>query len=169
MANDCLYEMRIRGTKKEVDRFVECLKADYDYTDGKKPTHKHFFRVFDCYDEDDYNDVGNGLVEKYVWGYCAWSVHSCMYEGESTYYEMLKENHPDTFMGTCLREASKNLQVEIFSEEIGMCFAEHYYYKNGQCLCDESEELKCKEKGDDYIIYNPYRRDRTEEFEFEYL
>lgn len=169
MANDCLYEMRIRGKRKEVKRFIDCLKADYDYTDGKKPANKHFFRVFDCYDEDEYENVGDGLVEKYVWGYCAWSVHSCMCEGESTYYENVKENHPKTFMGTCLREASKNLQVEIFSEETGMCFAEHYYYNNGQCVCDECSEIKYKEKGEDYVIYNPYRRKRTEEFEFEYL
>jgi len=143
MANDCLYEMQIRGSKRAIARVIACLKADYNYTE-KKPAHKHFFRVFDCYDDSELNDNGDGTFTKYVYGYCAWSVHSCMMgnEGELSCYNMCKENYKDIFMGTTLEEQSKDCIIEVFSEEPGMAFSEHYIYNHGVCECDTCIEIQ---------------------------
>lgn len=42
MPNYCNYEMKIKGSKDAIKRVLECLKADYDYDEGK-PGHKHFY------------------------------------------------------------------------------------------------------------------------------
>jgi len=172
MANDCLYEMKIRGKEKDVARFVKCLKADYNYNEGK-PEHKHFFRIFDCYDDEyEIEKDANGICTQLVWGYCAWSVASCMRGCEDySYYESCKEKFPDTFMGTNLKEQTKNLEVEIFSEEPGMSFSEHYYYKNGKCILDDTCDLEVVEENEDgdYEILNPHRVNKTEEFEYDFI
>lgn len=139
MANDCLYEMKIKGSKSAIKRVVDCLKADYNYYEGK-PTHKHFFRIFDYYDEDDLQKNDDGTYTKYLWGYCAWSVKSCMLEGG--YYSGCKTAHEDIFMGTTLEEQSKDCEIEVFSEEPGCCFSEHYLYKNGKCLIDSCIDIE---------------------------
>ena len=166
MANDCNYEMKIRGSKKAINRVIACLKADYNYMEGK-PSHKHFFRVFSVYDDDDLYDNGDGTFTKFVFGCCAWSVWTCMLEGNNTYYNDVKNNHPDTFMGTSLYEQSKDCEIEVFSEEFGMCFSEHYYFKNGIKVVDEDTEATCEfdEDTDEEKITNDFRLD---EFEFNY-
>jgi hypothetical protein len=168
MANDCLYELRVKGSKRAVDRVIACLKADYDYGKGK-PKHKHFFRVFDCYDEDGYEKCEDNMVAKQVWGYCAWSVFSTMVSTDGiSYYRGCLESYPKIFMGTTLQEQSRDCEIEIFSEEPGMGFAEHYHYLKGECLADECKDIITKETEDgEYQEFNPFRRDLTEEFEFD--
>ena len=143
MPNYCDYEMKITGSKKAINRVIECLKADYNYGIGK-PAHKHFFRVFECYgDDEDFVNEGNGVFSKVVWGYCAWSIHSCMLKGESySYYNTCKNSHPDIFMGTDLAEQSEDCTIEAFSEEPGIGFSEHYLFKNGVCFIDECVEIE---------------------------
>ena len=140
MPNYCNYEMKIKGSKKAINRVLSCLKADYNYTEGK-PSHKHFFRVFGAY-EDSMERNEDGTYTLFVYGDCAWSIYSCMCSGEYTYYNSLKESHHDIFMGTTLLEQSKNCEIEVFSEEEGCGFSEHYIYRNGECLCDTSVEIQ---------------------------
>jgi len=179
MPNYCDYEMKIKGSKSAITRVVRCLEADYNYSEGK-PEHKHFFRVFEAnYNEDEMEDNGNGTFTLLVYGYCAWSVWSCMCSGNHTYYSDLKESHPDIFMGTDLYEQSEDCEIEVFSEEGGMGFSEHYLFKNGKCLIDNTEELQqagYTKQGKltthinwdtydgDYISLNPNRENLTEEY-----
>ena len=170
MANDCNYEMKIKGSKETIQRVIDCLKANYNYYEGK-PAHKHFFRVFECVDEDEYEiygDNGDGTFTAFVWGYCAWSVWSCMMKGEHTYYDDVKRNHPDTFMGTCLEEQSQDCEIEVFSEEPGMGFSEHYYFKNGVCLIDTSVEMREEwdEEYEECELFNPNRENNCDGFKF---
>lgn len=168
MPNLCDYDMKIKGSKEAIQRVIDCLKANYDYEEGK-PAHKHFFRVFDCYDEDEFMDEGNGIFSKYVFGDCAWAINCCMISG---YYEEVKKNHPKIFMGTTLAEQSKDCEIEVFSEEPGCCFSEHYIYKNGECLLDDCVEIEQGGYGEDgkpttdidwdtydgdYLIFNDHR------------
>jgi len=142
MANDCNYEMKIKGSKNAIKRVIDCLKADYNYEKGK-PTHKHFFRVFDVDDESVIVKNSDGTYSAYVWGVCAWSVRTCMAATDrASYYGMVKRDYPDIFMGTTLQEQSKNCEIEVFSEEWGMCFSEHYLYKNGKCLIDDCVDFE---------------------------
>lgn len=172
MPNYCNYEMKIKGSKRAIQRVVDCLKADYNYDHGK-PAHKHFFRVFDVY-ENEMEKNEDGTYTLFVCGDCAWSVHSAMVSktGES-YYSYLKKNFPQDFMGTTLFEQSKNCEIEVFSEEPGCEFSEHYLFKNGVCLIDDCVDITASfgynEKGeltknidwdtyDDEVVYdNPHR------------
>ena len=141
MPNYCNYEMKIKGSKKAIQRVVDCLKADYNYDNGK-PEHKHFFRVFDVFCDDPVK-VGKNTYELFVSGDCAWSVHSAMVSktGES-YYAYLKEHFPQDFMGTTLLEQSKNCEIEVFSEEPGCAFSEHYIFKNGVMVLDDCVDIQ---------------------------
>ena len=170
MPNYCNYEMKIKGSKKAIQRIVDCLEADYNYTEGK-PSHKHFFRVFEViYDKPVHR--GGNTYELYIWGDCAWSVKVCMCSGDWTYYNLMKKDHPDIFMGTTLQEQSRNCEIEVFSEEEGMEFSEHYVFKNGKCLvedCVKTEQAGYTKTGKitkrinwdtyegDYVCLNPHR------------
>lgn len=132
MANWCDFRMMVRGKSESVDTFYKYL-TDYDHSP------KYFARIFDANIDSESVDDG-GLKTMKVFGDCAWSVYSCMYEGSYTYYTDSHESDPKL---TCLREATEELQleVEIKSEEPGMGFWEHFHYKNGECLCNDTGDL----------------------------
>lgn len=69
-------------------------------------------------------------------GDCAWSVYSCMCEGGIGTYCKPGEEQKDKegrFLTTIANlSALLNLEIEIVSDEPGMAFSEHYYYKNGE-------------------------------------
>ena len=178
MPNYCDFEMKVKGSKTAIARVLKCLNTDYDYSEGK-PSHKHFFRVFQAEKEGEPTKNQDGTYTQVINGYCAWSVSSCMLDGPFSYYESVKKNHPEIFMGTTLAKQSRNCEIEVFSEEPGMCFSEHYIFKNGKCLCEEEREITSGgydengkptedidwENYDGYtIIFNPYRIDRTAQF-----
>ena len=102
-----------------------------------------------------------------------------MCSGEHTYYNSLKESHPDTFMGTDLIEQSKDCEIEIFSEEEGMEFSEHYLYRNGKCEIDETvrieqagytrtgkvtKRINWDTYDGEYVCINPHRENKIDEF-----
>jgi len=178
MPNYCDYEMKIRSSDKNIIKNVlECLKADYNYGEGK-PAHKHLQRVFEA-NADEVHDNGDGTFTQFVSGYCAWSLYVCMCEGELTYYDLLKTDHPDIFMGTTLKELSKGCEIEAFSEETGMAFSEHLLYKDGECVTNDTQSIQ--EAGQDSegriienpdydkddlvsVVLNPHRRNQTEDY-----
>lgn len=181
MANDCEYEMRITGSKETIERVFQCLTGDYNYEEGK-PSHEHFFRIFSATKEE-LTENEDGTYTQVIYGDCAWSVASCMLDGAFSYYECVKKDHPEIFMGTTLKEQSKDCIIEVFSEEPGMGFSEHYIFKNGVCLCQDEQEIKTGgyDKNNeptedidwdtyegDYVVFNPYRRKRTGEFLWTY-
>lgn len=149
MSNTCYFEMKIKGSKSAIERVVNCLKAHYDYKDGK-PAHKHFFRVFNTQLVEK-QKIDENTYFAYIIGDCAWSVFSCMCRGKDTYYNEFKERYPNTFNGTDLLEQSRNCTIEIFSEEGGIGFSEHYLFKNQQKLidvCVDTETAGYDEKGE---------------------
>ena len=178
MPNYCDYEMKIKGSKNAIKRVLDCLNADYNYGEGK-PSHQHFFRVFQAEETRPIKRNEDGTYTQYVYGYCAWSVSSCMLDGGFSYYQLVKKDHPEIFMGTTLTEQSKDCEIEVFSEEPGMGFSEHYIFKNGECLCEEKCEITSggytksgkptkRINWDTYegetIIFNPFRRNEIKEF-----
>lgn len=178
MPNYCDYEMKIRGSKTAIERVIECLNADYNYGEGK-PSHKHFFRVFQAEKAGNIKRNEDGTYTQVIYGYCAWSVASCMLDGGFSYYNVVKKDHPEIFMGTTLKEQSEDCTIEVFSEEPGMGFSEHYIFKSGECLCEEEREITSggydkngeptenidwEEYDGDTIIFNPYRVKRTGDF-----
>jgi hypothetical protein len=181
MPNYCDYEMKIRGSKSAIQRVVDCLKANYNYSEGK-PEHKHFFRVFEAEVSELVKVDGEDNYEALIWGYCAWSVYSCMCKGEHTYYDSLEKDYPDLFMGTNLEEQSKDCTIEVFSEEEGIGFSEHYLFENGQCLIDDccdieqagytkTGKITTRINWDTYdgdtVCINPHRKNPNEGYRWE--
>ena len=126
MPNLCSYLLKVKGSKENCEKF-HAIMEDYDLP-------KHFWRVFeaDIFNEEETED---GYVME-IGGSCAWSVRSCMCKGVFTY----ANEHPDN--GTSLLEQSLELglEIEVYSEECGVGFMEHYHYKNGEELENECED-----------------------------
>ncbi|QIK57027.1 hypothetical protein G7059_03755 [Erysipelothrix sp. HDW6A] len=132
MPNLCFFNMQVKGKPKDLKTVNEILNADYNYENNKLiscSAEKHIFRTWDIESSFDEN------LE--VSGHCAWSVYSCMMEGPYTYYNQLKTF--ENFKGTTLVEISQtyNVDIEVYSEEPGMCFQEHYLIRNGVVEVDE--------------------------------
>lgn len=88
---------------------------------------------------------------------------------------MTKENQDtNTFMGTDLIEQSQDCEIEVFSE--------HYIFKNGECLCDDTAQVQqagytktgkitTRINWDTYegdcIGLNPHRENQVDEFRWE--
>ena len=141
MPNLCCYSMKIKGNKENVYEFHKRMR-DYDAPN-------HLWRMFeaDVYDEKDNED---GTIKIDVAGSCAWSIETCCRaSGYSDGVDLLEVNSRDL-----------NLEIEIWSDESGMCFQEHYFYKNGECLIDD-----CVEWNEYY--YDEYEYDSFEEFKRE--
>ena len=136
MPNLCSYAMRIQGKEEQVDEFVKIIQAEYHYdSNGKCNVDRHLWRVFDAYLDDE--DIENGIKTTTLSGSCAWSVYSCMCEGAHTY----QSEHPDG-NGTTLQIESERLElaIEVFSEECGNAFMEHFAFVKGKCLINECVE-----------------------------
>lgn len=139
MPNICNYSMRVVGKRINIKEFIKIMKADYDYYSMTFSHNCHFFRVFEA-DADEIEDYCDGRSAVTINGDCAWSVYTCMFNnGPRSYYQELKRSYPNDFHGTLLPIESKrlNLDIEIFSEEGGCAFQEHYIVKQGEILCDD--------------------------------
>lgn len=153
MPNYCDYAMKVIGQKHNVEEFIKIIKADYNYYTNKFGFDRHLFRVFEAEVISDEMQGITRIVE--ISGYCAWSVHTCMLEGEHTYYnDRLKES---INYGTSLLQESKRLGliIEVYSLEPGMCFQEHYLIHNNQLLADECVDY-CEYYIDDINSYQEF-------------
>ena len=139
MPNYCDYSMCVKGTKENVEEFIKVIQADYDYHGMIFSHDRHLFRVFEA-NYDEIEKMCDDTYQVIINGYCAWSVASCMLEGG--YYADVKTRYPNEFRGTTLLLESKRLgiDIEVYSEECGCCFQEHYVIVNGDLICDECVE-----------------------------
>lgn len=139
MPNYCNYSMCVAGTKESVEEFIKVIQADYNYVTMEFSHDRHMFRVFEA-EHDEVDEYGDGKFRTIIDGYCAWSVSSCMLEGG--YYKDCKNSYGDDFRGTTLLLESKrlNIDIEVYSEEPGCCFQEHYVVSNGKLVCEECVE-----------------------------
>ena len=116
MANDCGYGMKVKGNHANVEEFIRAMRWEGEYEE------QGIGRVFSC-------DVSIICKEDDVciydlFGDCAWSIWSAM----------RKANNPNN-----IEALSKklNLTIEVFSEEPGIGFMEHFAVENGKVLCDD--------------------------------
>lgn len=118
MANWCNFNMNIVGTKEDCKAFRDILKYN---------TEKNFERVYEA--ETVFEEGNDKNYSMEIFGNCAWSVACSMVD--KTF-----DNRPER---TTLAEESKrlNLDIEVYSTEPGMCFAEHFRFKNGRKLIDD--------------------------------
>ena len=139
MPNYCYYQMCVRGTKENIERFINVIQADYNYSTMEFSNDRHLFRVFEA-DYDKIEKLDENDYRVIISGDCAWSVSGCMLnEHRSSYYSRIKEQYPNDFRGTTLPKESKrlHLDIEVYSEECGEAFQEHYHFKNGKTIANE--------------------------------
>ena len=129
MPNICDYAMGIEGKQENIHK-LHTIMSKEDYTSGP-----HLFRVFDADLIQDDEDFGE------IVGSCAWSVSVCMLEESSAAYI-----HGDdaSSNGTSLERLSKDLElkIEIYSDEPGVGFQEHYVIENGEITVKEIEDVE---------------------------
>ena len=170
MANYCDYNMKIIGYPSNVGKALEIIMQNYSYwspTFLKNPK-PHLYRVFEA-NLGDMRNVTQSIVSMEVYGYCAWSVYSCMMEGPFTYYNDFRPNNPDkkTTMdyisaGTSLIQMCRdlNLYIEVYSDEPGMGFQEHIVINNfGKILIDDTHEGVIHVYADDEEMFKEYYED----------
>ena len=139
MPNYCNYSMCVVGKKESIEEFIEVMNAGYNYGTMEFDYDRQMFRVFEAVN-DEIEEYCDGRFQTIINGYCAWSVRSCMFE--DGYYRDIKDRYPDNFRGTTLLLESEKLgiDIEVYSEEGGMCFQEHYVIIEGELVRDETTD-----------------------------
>lgn len=143
MPNYCDYEMKVVGNEESIKEFIKVMNSNYNYHTMEFDFDRHMGgRVFEVETTEDIVEQENGKFYTTIYGYCAWSVYSCMFEGAHTYYSQLKEEYGEKCRSTTIPIESKrlNLDIEIYSKESGMAFQEHYLVKQGTIELDEECE-----------------------------
>ena len=80
-----------------------------------------------------------------------------MFEGKGTYYEEYNKYEGSKVTSIPKLSEQLSLDIEIYSEEEGMGFEEHYIISDGEVLKEECFDLvkvQC-EGTDDYECYSP--------------
>ena len=130
MANLCSFSIKVKGEHEKIEHFYNALQQKGNVWLGRGASADLEF--------EDKN------IAK-IYGFCKWSIYSALVDNARSMRE-----HPErwsfgdrgdsrdlTFI--TLDEASKmwNLEIEIYSEESGCCFQEHYLLNNGTFEIDE--------------------------------
>ena len=158
MANLCDFSMLVKGKKENIEKFYSALT--------QKTCEAWMGRGADA--EINYDDDENALIS----GYCKWSISSSLIDdavsmekqrttGKGRWYWEDEIKNVKLFI--TLYEACEryNVNMEVFSEEPGCCFAEHYKYENGN-IEEEIREFheEYDEETGDYLGSNGgYERD----------
>lgn len=122
MANNCFYDMHIVGKKDDVDYLIDQIK------EGKTG------RVFSVdvyeYEEKEESDYPymyqHNETHAYICGDCAWSVFSTFLTANGNNFKNILK--------------SRKLLVEIYSEEPGCGFMEHYMWEFGEERLNETRD-----------------------------
>lgn len=141
MANECEYSACVRGEPKVVDELVAWME---DHTR-------------ELISKDVLSDTE---TEKTVNldGYCRWSVWSAWniekysdvkvtYEASATddpktvkMIELANKIHKQQLEDESILDIKGNYELEVYSSECGMGFAEHYIFKDGKILLDNCRD-----------------------------
>ena len=116
MANNCWYDLSVKGTEENVKAFIRAMKWQDEYADCGVG------RVFECDIIDEFAWRGEYYAK--ISGDCAWSVKSAMCQAYN-------ENNLEAI------SQRLNLTIEVFSEEPGIGFMEHFAVENGSIMVDD--------------------------------
>lgn len=152
MPNWTFTRISVVGRKECVKEFIKVLNANYDYNKYNFDHKFHIFRTLvQSYDHEIYGQI----MQADIYVECAWSVYVCMFKGPHTYYN---DRIGLYNRAVSIDELSKiyNLNIEIWSEEPGLCFQEHYYIINGNIIINEEFSSKYGYIYTNEIDYNEY-------------
>ena len=138
MANICSFSMMVKGKHDDIEQFYKAMSQDGNIWMG---------RGADAEIDYDDNYDGDGTDRAQIDGWCKWSVSSAMISNaismrtEPNIWAFSKREKDDLKFITLIEATEQwNLVVEVFSEEPGCCFQEHYVFDNGTVLYDECIE-----------------------------
>lgn len=140
MPNECSYTMYAEGKPEAIDELIARMTFKYDHSEGSEVENRvHFWRVLEANVEElEPRTEGTRLIS--IAGYCAWSVRACMFDGENTYAGDRAKDPELAPYCTSLEKTAKELglEIEVFSDEAGVGFAEHYHYAPYELPVEES-------------------------------
>ena len=133
MANMCSFDMRVRGERANIEKFYNAMMQKGTIYMGRGADVQIEF------EDDDYAAIT---------GWCKWSVVSAMVDNAES-----MRSHPEQWWWgdnvdpkniefITLWEACKkwSLDMEVYSEECGCCFQEHYVFVDGDLIGEECVE-----------------------------
>ena len=130
MANLCSFSMYVRGSHGDIEQFYNAMSQKGNIYMGRGAEAEI------VWDDDDAAAID---------GWCKWSVISSLVDNaismrtEPNKWAWGDEDKAKDLEFITLFEACKkwNLSMEVYSEESGCCFQEHYVCVNGDVLIDD--------------------------------
>ena len=150
MANNCFYDMRVAGKKETVESVIEFVK-------------NHSYDGCDVYDENESSTEYEKDV--FINGDVKWSVMTAWntdkyYDQSRTSFaittskgekvagvtdtelqERIMRAEEERRKGPSILDFKDDINIEIYSEESGMGFAEHFIIKNGEIVVDDTRHF----------------------------
>ena len=138
MANICDFCMMVKGKKESIEQFINMMEQKGNVYMGRGAVINF----------TDMEEVDNGKYRCQIDGYTKWSVQSAMIDNAiSMRVEPNKWNFGENVDATKLSiitlfEACEQLELdmEVYSEECGCCFQEHYLFVDGELVANECVE-----------------------------
>ena len=130
MANICSFLMKVRGNKEDIIQFHKATSQEGKIWMGRGACANLEF------EEDDLAELA---------GTCKWSIQSALIDDAVS----MRTNSRNWYFGegltsedfefVTLYEACRlwNLVMEVYAEESGCCFQEHFVCDKGEVLCDD--------------------------------
>lgn len=153
MPNWCNFSIKVKGEQKNVAAFDKVMRNSASptrvHTDGFLP------RVLEV---EQIDSTGGDAT---YGGLCAWSVHTCMMDAPDCYPTRWKRDDVDgKFSGvTSLPELAEKLklEIEVFSNEFGMDFAEYYRIASDGTVEDDLEKplMPWPEDEEEQVEFDP--------------
>lgn len=133
MANICSFQMCVRGNCGDIEKFYDAMCQKGNIYMGRGAEAEIEFESED---------------RAFITGWCKWSIQSALIDNA----ESMRSNpdrwwwgddvDPKNLEFITLWEACKkwNIDMEVYSEECGCCFQEHYVCVDGDIVCEECVE-----------------------------
>lgn len=130
MANLCSFSMCVKGNREDIEKFYDAMRQNDSIYMG---------RGADA--EIEYEDDEQ---RAFINGWCKWSVQSALVDNaismrkDPSMWSFGDKNSDDLEFITLWEACKKwNIVMEVYSEEPGCEFQEHFICDKGDILCDE--------------------------------
>ncbi len=152
MANLCSFQMKVRGNCRNIEKFYDAMIQKGDIWMGRGAEA-----------EIRYESEDTAFIE----GWCKWSIQSALINNA----ESMRSNSDGWYFGDTkpsefitLWEACEkwSLDMEVYSEEGGCCFQEHFVSIEGDIVCEE-----CVEWSEYYLGDYETKEEAEEELDIE--
>lgn len=104
MANNCWYQMKVSGKPESIREFIKVIQYEHPI--------RSLSRVFEAGIDDEESIDAEGYV--HITGDCAWSVHTCMMEGQGSYVNDSINEHRKALLE--LEESKKELGNDLIKK-----------------------------------------------------